>query len=977
MPSQIRTLWRRVPALATLHGVKLVLVLVFAAAPAVADPAARFEVTERIVASPAPATTATIGVFGEGARLMRGGDFEPAIYRTWIISSADSPNSVEGRAHEISQFDTLRDGALDGSEITVMRIEGGAFRVIRTDSIAEHQISGWLPITPVGQILPADRPAVRVPTPSFSRADAIRWYSVRAVDAKGRLSEPAAPVALAIAPVRRKGGGQDRETRREALLQTRADREAAAHPAGPAAPSDLVVRDDGEGNALLSWKPGPGDQTKGYIVYYSSVPPERMKGFRFRLAGEGPPVRKGDLAVIRSRTLDPARVRMISDRVWNASAGLIMRPGPLGFWSDEEPGAEWALRQHPEDQMRGWGGESYLELTLGPQVSRPVGAYNHAGTSQDFYEVLRPGETYQISVRLRANRSNIVRFRLSGRQVATPGIQFAVGTDWEHHIAEFTVPSLLYEDRPVGRMELVFEGPGRFDIDEFRIHRAAIPFLDLPPEDYARLKESGISALRTHAMIKTGYASYDLEALTRTGGLPLRGGQIPGLPETLAMMEKAGLRPWLQIEPHLSADEWRGLVDYLAGEFRPEQDDPATRPWAARRVAQGRARPWTQIFDRIYLEIGNETWNPLFAPWVFPSMVDATTGRRYDAAEVYGLYQNWVIDQMRASPAWHTADLDEKIEIVIGGRTRFDYGEKAAVASPAADFLGIALYNGGWDEGEGPPARTKASFFNVLNQVSQVTEPYARRYADAARRISAIRNRPLAAASYEGGPGYAMNGLNRQSVTAEEARAQEEVMKSLSAGTATLDSFLSQRQAGFKLVNFFMFGEGSLWRSHAPWHKGGHAYPQWELMSVLNSVGAGEMLEVRMREGPTVNLSAGKRRLEINNAPGIGVYAMRNNDRITVFVLSRRISGYPKPEDQGCMPVEIALPISHATRLTLRRASGPYDAHDLDENRVAVETILLEVPADPSRLRIDSNSGGATCGLPSASSYIYTFDGVQ
>ena len=60
-----------------------------------------------------------------------------------------------------------------------------------------------------------------------------------------------------------------------------------------------------------------------------------------------------------------------------------------------------------------------------------------------------------------------------------------------------------------------------------------------------------------------------------------------------------------------------------------------------------------------------------------------------------------------------------------------------------------------------------------------------------------------------------MNGLNNARVSEAEHRAQEQVMKSLAAGTATLDAFLARAYLGFELQNFFTFGRGELWTSHA------------------------------------------------------------------------------------------------------------------------------------------------------------------
>ena len=219
-----------------------------------------------------------------------------------------------------------------------------------------------------------------------------------------------------------------------------------------------------------------------------------------------------------------------------------------------------------------------------------------------------------------------------------------------------------------------------------------------------------MTALRSHQFIKTFRSSYNMDQLTNPAGvINSTGGNT--LPQFFTILERLNLRPWLQIEFFMTPEEWLGFVEYLAAPFDPDVDSAENKPWAAKRVAQGRQAPWVDSFERIFFEISNETWNGLFSPWTFQAMRDAKTQKTLDRGTVYGLFQEWVIDQLRASPYWST-ELAQKFEFVIGGWAiqagESGYGARAVAASPRSRHMTIAAYNGGWDEGEGPRQQAMA-----------------------------------------------------------------------------------------------------------------------------------------------------------------------------------------------------------------------------------------------------------------------------
>ena len=926
---------------------------------------ARFRVGTDVVTPDLGPFTATIVQSGNGSRLTGANTgFEPLVFRTMFQADAEASDRILAPRHVISQYDTLRTGALDGAEVDVFRVEDGKMRLVRSDRIAEggHQASGWNLLTGKEAVAPGVS-RFYVALPGWWRPSARQYLSIRAIDSFGRLSDhsDAAEITTPTKPG----------------AETPANETVQRDPATPEAPSlvlsppqNVSARVTRDGVIELTWDRVQG-RTAGYLVYISDQPPESHRGYYLALEGDGPPIMAGDLVMLRHKFYRGSRMRMHTNRVWGAAGETRVSRMPLvkGF-SDERDGGLWELRAHPEDTPVPEAGETYLSLEYRNDDGATLGLHNHSGTGQSWYPVLDPGATYRFEVWMRgkALRPAVLRFWGPYRS-GTPGgigpFQLPVTEEWTQHVVEFRVPS-VDDGRLPGAMFLHFEGAGQVDVDNLRIYRTDTPYMQWLPEDVERLTASGMSTLRTHAFIKSGQSTYDLEQLTNPRGAINGTASSNTLHETLERIAAVGMTPWIQVEPHFTRDEWLGLVEYLAAPFDPEKDSAAEKPWAAKRASLGQVSPWTEDFDTIQFEIGNETWNNLFRPWVFPGMPDAGRGKNVDRGAVYGLYQEYVLSIMRDSPYWPL--LEDRLQTVVGGWNGFDYGRNAAAASPSSDVLAIAAYVGGWDENEGPVSLSPASYFSVLNQVSQTALPRALQHAREAAEIGRARGRPLAVGTYEAGPGYALNGLNGAKVTEEQAAEQEQVMKSLAAGTATLDTFLARAAEGFIVQNYFIYGPGAYWKSHAEWQNGGQTYPSWDMLALFNNHLTGDLLEVQILQTPTVDLPSVSRREAVDDAPLIGVYATRKADRLSVVVMSRRVPDFPTAGDDGRTSVTVELPMSKAGSVTRFRMTGGYAAHNVDRRSVEVVSEPMPMPETPGLLEIPD--------LPPGETYIYVFDGV-
>lgn len=966
----------------------LVLVLgTLAGCQAADDPAAsyrapaHFRVGNTVVNKNLGAFAATIPGIGNSAMdiMVSNSGFEPMIYRNMYTAQENSHDKVVVAPNALSQHDTLREGFLDGAEVRVHRIENGRFEVVREDRIPDggFHVSGWLPVFSGAQVVPAANPSFSFRWDGHNRPDARYYFTVRAMDGSGKLSPPAAAVSF------ERPANTGKNVAPTPLIDFRPPR-APTDGKPPPAPTSLRGRLQQDGALLLEWDPVTAPGLVGYIVYRSDYPPERHAGYFFQLAKEPASIRQhirsGDLVVVSKKFYSASRNRLFSNRVWGAEGETSMLlPSTVNFFPDENPAKTWELvPQAPGTPVEN-PGETCLKLTLAAGVREIVGLYNHSGKAQSWYPVLEQ-RSYRIEAWMRQEGSGAVRFKFEGFHGTKPNviepIVFTVGTKWKKYVATFTPPAVQDSALP-GRMALEFSGPGTFHVDNFRVYRADSDYLDLLPSQYADIKASGLSALRTHGLVRTKFRTYDMAQLTNDGGAISGAMKANTLPQLLRAIRKTGTRPWLQIEFHMAPQEWRAFIEYMAAPYDPTVDTPTAKPWAYKRYAQGQARPWVEEFDQILVELGNETWNRIFHPWVFNGMNDAANGKAYTAGQVYGLFQEQAVGIMRSSPYWRSARLDDKFAFVLGGWGGLSYGREAAEISPSSRYLTIAAYNGGWDEGEGPPKLDAPSLFNVLSQVNQSAIPIAEGHLRELRDLNARRKTPLRLGTYEAGPGYALNGLNSARITEAQTREQEQVMKSLAAGTATLDSFLARAYRGFHLQNFFGLTSGSHWASHAPWFRGGQAYPSWQLLSLFNNQATGDMLRTETLSVPVADLKAYERRKGIASAPLAAVYATRKGNRYAIVAISRKVPDYPLAGDDGFTPMTIDLPFAGARNLTLYRMTGdPHANNLLSAQNVKIDKIDIGEITGSHRLVLNEASGADARGLPPASTFMYVFEDV-
>ncbi len=921
--------------------------------------------------------------------------YEPISFNNLMQAPQDSDKRID-LAHNWWNA-TLSTGFYDGAQVHVCRIIDGKWTVVKRDTVESYVSSDWyLYGSKLGQLMYGKAVLIpaggtfRFPAKAEWQRDKPIYIGLASFNKNCVVSETAnCSVQLGELAVDKKGrtprAAKGDAYKKLALLKPKPQEQASAGP------SQIQARYDDKTQLIeLQWTDSPDSDVLGYALYVSYLPPEEHKGNYMELAGapanDQEKIKKDDLVFVRKQfyTSD------IQKNMHGVGLGGFKGTPGVPFENGKDAPGAWSLVAHPQPLPSTFEnpGKTCLKVEMEQSVetSIQIAKFQKAGK---WYAPLLVGKTYRVEGWFRQEKMERgeVRFEVSGKfgKTILPTQAHAVDGTWKQLSYEFTVPAEMTSS--IGYVHAHFSGTGTLWADNLRMYKTDQPFMETDPWHIETMKSSGMYWWRDHTYIKTK-AGYTLDDLLAAPGMTSYKGfsktnKVATLPAWLSPVEKTGMQPWFQVEMFFDEDDWLGFIEYIAAPYDPKSDSPETKPWAYKRFQQGHHKPWSDSFDKLMFEVSNETWNGPFAPWVFMgiSMTDATTGRTYKDGELLGLYQEWMIDVYEKSPYWK--NIKEKSEFAVGGwfgplrNGRINgYGADTVSLSPRSDWLTVAVYNGGWDTGEGPVAPNDPSYFNTMMNVPWSTQAAAIKIAGVQKAL-AEQGHAVRLGTYEAGPGYQIQGLNNIAKI-----DQAKVMTSQCSGVATLDTFLCLAYDGnFEMQVYFGYGASSdmaIFQSHMRSDFSGAAFPSWKLMELYNTYGQGDYLTVSSESVPTIDLPKYKRRRALKNAPLVASYATRKGDRLSLFVLSRKIDGYPRAEDDGYTPVTVQLPISGAKKITAHSMTGALREHNLYEDRVGITTTELptHILKDGS-IHINSESGSDDRGLPPGSLILYVFEGID
>ena len=744
----------------------------------------------------------------------------------------------------------------------------------------------------------------------------------------------------------------------------------------PEPPASLTAT-AGDGYVYLSWTASPTPGVVGYRIYRADLPRSQQHQ-RVYLNTSAPLPLKDDYVHFskRIRTADPA---------W---AHPRVRTGKVGeTWrADSSTGITLQRVSHPGTlpaEFR-FPGETCMQVTIPHSGAQEIGGpyilYPATGSEGEWYSQLEPGRTYRFEAWMRQTglgNAGQVRLGLSSFY-SNIGQNFATTNEWQLAGFSFVAPSRPTNAAAHSCPVIQFTGPGTLWLDNIRLFRADSPaditatFTPPSPLVFDELMASQPATgekgmLRSMGVLLNQSTMASALSFHRDAGLVMNWYQsaeaAPNM--TVPMFLQSALRtgstpatrmkPWLNISSNMREDEWLMLVEYLGAPINPDDpSDVAAKPWAFLRYQQrGVVTPWTDEFPRIYLEFANETWHngAVSSEWF-------GWGRTYwvhSGAQEFGLAARYFTTYVQQhSPYWSAVNSTGKLRFVMGSNYT-DYGEKAAAGAPLAHAIAHTTYVGPkWEVGETPLATfddhgIQATLLGHVADTKNLFVNYRRQ-----REQLAGAGHTMDLLGYEGGPsGYALPGQDN----ATQHEYSERYGKSLAMGVAALDAWLSANEYGFSDQAYLGFGIGDYWTSHTPIAREYRPHAGWLALTLRNRFAAGRMIRSEVVQSPTINWDG-------TEYPLVAAYSFREGQRLSVFLISRKLGGVHDGIDwgDGATPVTLVLPGNPTGPATLYRLSGNPRA----SNRDALNVTIQQTNATLTR--------ETTVNLPQGSIYLYVVD---
>lgn len=531
---------------------------------------------------------------------------------------------------------------------------------------------------------------------------------------------------------------------------------------------------------------------------------------------------------------------------------------------------------------------------------------HYAGTLKDYWPKLPEGKTFTFNAWMKYEGDGSGRVDIDVAGIG--GHRVDLDDEWKQVTFSFAsaVPEKIVDELVISSSD-----SGVFWLDGVTVHRSDAPLGGYFPEQIEALKKYNPGILRIWSFQTNGSHGNTLDNAIRTVDVKRsqykrnKGAVVdhaPALADDLALCEEVGADPWLICNVAFNQDEWANLIEYLAG--------PTNSPYGRLRALNGHPEPYTQSFETIYLEMGNEIWSTLFRPWTWnnrPQIAAKYARLMWEAAADSPYFDEQIFKFV--GPGWANN---------IANRGEKSYGSRFSSINTMNAYQEAAHYNGGFDGVQLAEAGgRREQLINRLFYSPRIIEPMIDTHVSA---MASIRE-DLRGASYEGGPGYELPGPGK--VYTEE---QEAVGKSLASAITTMDAYMYMQKNRFGPLCYFLFGNGTYnWQSH---RKDWQPHAVTIALSMRNRYCTGDLMEVETLQVPTVNIPqatiaksghGGSKKEKIlpavSNCPTVLCYAFKDGKEHSILLISR--------EPETAREVSVKLPDS---------ATGEWVVHQLSHD---------------------------------------------
>jgi hypothetical protein len=339
-----------------------------------------------------------------------------------------------------------------------------------------------------------------------------------------------------------------------------------------------------------------------------------------------------------------------------------------------------------------------------------------------------------------------------------------------------------------------------------------------------------------------------------------------GIHEFLQLCQVVGADPYMTIPTATTPEEMTEFIQYLTGD--------GSDPYSALRISRGQVQPWTTVFNKIHIELGNETWNAAFkGEWILEPQ--------------YGQWANAVFGAARKTPGFQASNFDL---VLSGFSASAGYNQGNLAASTEHDSMDIAPYL--LSSAKNEPQETM--FGALFAEPEMYESPGGRVYE--VLKVAAAAPTPTHVNVYE-------TNLSTTGGSITEAQVNG-LTPSIGAGIAHTDHMLQMMRLGVKYQNAFALpqygvngGPGlvKLWGIVVDMGNTNRRRPQFLTQAMANSVIGGDMLQtVHTGTNPTWNQPLSSDNVQFNGAHYLQSFAFSNEGTVSVIVFNlNQTTGLP------------------------------------------------------------------------------------